>query len=482
MERFLEDNEDEEWENDFVFDEEDQENELCDEENKYYSGSELEDDSFGEDDYQHPLQLRLRQSEDSGDSNDLNTFLRNDIHHAMQANPTVNDLDIIPNVGMDGLFSDEMLENDEPLLFGDSDAPEEPDAFQIMKEEAARRAAEAKRSEDRPKNVANSNTIDVQQPRKLQGPAEFLREHSSDVKTTVSNMYSESSNNDKTTFVGGAPMSRDVTISDVDDDEEGDWDSEFILDKPDFASTRSHKTLALAGMRAQPKNPEPIALSMAPSADKQEPLLEHLDACLKKKFLQASSAQESLEEAVRANFNDEEYKGQDSQHLKDLPLWILSTSAKLSSYLSDDSSKCSLAAVEAELRSMNSDPYFVEQLLERCEEDVTKDSTVFSLEIAVKWIQGTCLLMENNKSLIHEDRLGRLFVRCENLLGEASRSNLEKIVEHDNVLSFEISYIYEPLDAVPLLSNRSSIVSGAINCLTNQLSLARLTVHMLQIR
>ncbi|RYG70392.1 hypothetical protein EON64_00295 [archaeon] len=428
----------------------------------------------------------MRQSEDSGDSNDLNTFLKQDIHHALQINPAMNDLDIIPNVGMDGLFSDEVLDNEEPLMFDGFEAPEEPDAFQIVKEEAARRAAQlkqAKSRDDQYGNIASSSSSDAQQSQKRQGPVDFLCEHSSDVKTTVSNMYSESSNNDKSTLLGGVTLSRDVTISDVDEDEEGDWDSEFILDKPDFAaSARSHKTLALAGMRAQPKNPEPIALSTTASADKQEPLLEHLDACLKKKFHQTAGSMDSQEDAFRASFNDEEYKVQDSQHLKDLPLWILSTSAKLSSYLSDGRNKCSLAAVEAELRSMNSDPYFVEQLLERCEEDVTKDSTVFSLEIAVKWIQGTCLLMEKNKVLIHEDRLGRIFMRCEYLLGEASRSNLEKIVEYDNVLCFEINYIYEQLDAVPLLTNRSSVVSSAISCLTSQLSLTRLNVHMLQIK
>lgn len=406
-----------------------------------------------------------------------------DVPRANSGRRFADELDDIPNIGLDDLDAEDILASDQPLEF-DLDVHDEQariDAFELKMEEAKRRylaaVHEKKVSKTRKSRSASS-----------QGGT-------SDTRTSSSTKYSDSHDADRKS--GDKSSSADTeshkfTASDVDEDED-DWDEEFLPGQS--KDKKSHKSLALSGLRTAPRNPEGGGHGML-SADK-EPLLEHLDAALRKKFSAIEIEETPTEEdaamfSQRAMNEDEEFRGQDFQHLRGLPLWIRSSTAQLTAASSSSRPKPRSAweLLDAELHSLSTDPLMAEQMLERCSEDPEREACLFSLEIVMRWVRGVCLSQPHLGSVdpdtcpvLRGERLGRILSDCDKLLHEQAKHNTNRVLADLAALKIEVDKLFLcPMDSAPTNSSRSGIVGNALHGLANHAAICRLQLQTLQIR
>ena len=303
-----------------------------------------------------------------------------------------------------------------------------------------------------------------------------------------------------------------------DEDEDEDWDRE-IEERNEF----SHPSMKEPTIKQKYIAPNITHLSSA--IQEKGSLLEFLETNLREKFsrdlLEPTSSDPVLDYSKKSKsdewnifIDDEEVDsfGVTNQHLRGLTEWIHSTSHLLNSYvcIENSNSKCNARTLmESEVQVFNSDVFFIEQVLERCEQEPTKESCIYSMEVIVKWIRGIChqKITDRNDSASHMhqkfsfvrddppsssqeqapvtwDRLEQLFTRCDYILNEQSKYTVAQILEL-------ISFLREELNAISiglndrqrgLTGNRGHVVRDVIHFLCNQISLSRIHVYMLEIK
>eukprot|EP00981_Chlorochromonas_danica_P013204 scaffold5974_cov158-Ochromonas_danica.AAC.5 len=455
MEQYLEDDIEEDWENDFVFDNDS-------DDHPFPSATKLDrlNKTLGEE--ARPMVLKRPESIRSKESDDLTAYFE-EPNHASESKP-VNDLDEIPNVGLDGLEFEDILCNDLPLDFGIS-AQYELDPFQRKMQEAQLR-------------------LQPELAEKLTDNRSLSSSHSE--AKTASTRYSEL--NDEMKAAGDKSSTADTeshkySASDV-DEEEDDWDSEFRVFEKN-TNGRSHKTLALSGMRAQPLI-QPIQPPLV--ASEKEALLEHLETTLKQKFFRCDDVSVSVEEdrglfSQDAVGEEEDFSGTEFQHLRGLPQWIRTATSMFTS------SSCAFEEMLSEVNGLCTGPHAAEQVLLRCEEDFSRESNIYSLDIVMRWMRTTYLMICNyvdegsSVSPVLVEQLRHLINRSDNLIAEMIKRNAAKIGIDMTVCKVELDHLMScPLDSVPLLNNRSDFVGNAINHIAHHVSLYRLKQQLLQVR
>lgn len=291
----------------------------------------------------------------------------------------------------------------------------------------------------------------------------------------------------------------------------------------------------------------PNILQLSSTIQEKGSLLEFLETNLREKFcsnllpaLSKSGSSAGRENGIRDNddisssdwalFIDEEEvdsRGIINQHLRGLTEWIHSTSTLLNSCISIENSNNNTNArtlMESEVQVFQTDVYFIEQVLERCEQEPTKESCIYSLEVIVKWIRGIChqkiyddidegdqqvsseskgdfrksesrpsssqtpSYQQNPSNLakfhITLERLEQLFARCDYILNEQSKFTVAQILELISVLRDELNAISSGFTdrKRATLINRSNVVRDIIHFLCNQISLSRIHVYMLDIK
>jgi hypothetical protein len=292
-----------------------------------------------------------------------------------------------------------------------------------------------------------------------------------------------------------------------DDEEEEDWDRE-IEERDEFSRPSVRPTI-------KQKFLAPNITRLSSTIQEKGSLLEFLETSLREKLslelLPADKQGDNRKNAYPDEWNlfhdDDEVDamGVTNQHLRGLTEWINSTSLLLKGYLCAENSNSQLNArtlMESEVQVFNSDVYFIEQVLERCEQEPTKESCIYSMEVIVKWIRGVCHQKiyeadknsstpkgrlngnEHNRISITWERLGQLFARCDYILNEQSKYTVAQILELVSHLRDELNTISIGVTdrRRSLHVNRGHVVRDVIHYLCNQICLSRIHVYMLEIK
>jgi hypothetical protein len=351
----------------------------------------------------------------------------------------------------------------------------------------------------------------------------------SDIPDLSNNLDKQSSTDNGSFQIHGTELEDHLLLEEEEEAEE-DWDLEMAEIDDHRSLSHTVREPTFWGRYQAPLKPQ-----RSSAIQEKGSLLEYLELDLKEKFsldnLVLNQENDYLSDNNNNNapesnsewniFVDEEEidsQGIFNQHLRGLTEWISSTSSLLSSSINSENSNPSANArtlMESEVQVFQTDVYFIEQVLERCEQEPTKESCIYSMEVIVKWIRGICHQKINHeggdvarktggygeaankntasstnnapplsKSSVTWERLEQLFARCDYILNEQSKFTVAQILEL-------ISYLREELNSISiglndrkrgLSGNRGHVVRDIIHFLCNQISLSRIHIYMLEIK
>jgi tetratricopeptide (TPR) repeat protein len=438
-----------------------------------------------------------------------------------------NSIDDIPNVGIDDLLTKGLETDTANRLSGNFHLPSRTGTPPIDSNKLINFQVSSHHS-NRLSNLSFPGNNPITSTNfSSSGYTASISRSDSDIPDLANNLDKHSSTDNGSFRIHGSEMEDQLLLEEEEEVEE-DWDLEMAEIDDHRSLSHTVKEPTFWGRYQAPLKPQ-----RSSAIQEKGSLLEYLELDLKEKFsldnLVLKQEDDSFSDNNNTNvqefssegnvFVDEEEidsQGIFNQHLRGLTEWISSTSNLLSSSINNENSNPTSNArtlMESEVQVFQTDVYFIEQVLERCEQEPTKESCIYSMEVIVKWIRGIChqktiheggdserglgsygdAVKENGsnsnappipKSSITWERLEQLFARCDYILNEQSKFTVAQILEL-------ISYLREELSAISiglndrkrgLAANRGHVVRDIIHFLCNQISLSRIHIYMLEIK